>query len=131
MAGQVLVLAESVILYYFILVESVNLYSFILYNQSWPGAGAGGWPGGGWTQRGGGARWLVLRVIAGRAVRAGGGRTRWGWWCQRPVSSVGWQGRVAARVRAAVGGEMWWAAVEIIFGCLSVRRCRAGGRVGI
>jgi hypothetical protein len=72
MAGQVLVLAESVNLYCFILVESINLYSFILYNQSWPGAGAGGWPGGGWTQCGGGrvavpGGWCCGSSLVGRA----------------------------------------------------------------
>jgi hypothetical protein len=38
----------------------------------------------------------------------------------------GWQGRVAARVRATVGGETRRAAAEIIFMCLSARRCCMG-----
>jgi hypothetical protein len=43
----------------------------------------------------------------------------------------GWQGRVAARVRATVGGETRRAAAKIIFMCLSARRCCMGGHVEI
>jgi hypothetical protein len=107
MAGQVLVLTESVILYCFILVESVNLYSFILYNQSWPGASAGRWPGGGWTQRGGGrvavpGGWCCGSSQVGRCGRAAvelGGVV---------VPAAGVVSRVAGTGGGARPGGGWW-----------------------
>jgi hypothetical protein len=56
--------------------------------------------------------------LGGVAVSTAGGTSLGG----------GWRGQVATLVRVAVGGDMRWAAGEIILGCLSARRC-LGGRV--